>query len=134
MDVDFITHSLLSSKLSPSQRLYLKVKSGCKKTVEIWVVYKTWARPWPGPWPTLWPILWPTLWPTQNFAVFKKIARSGKFSQNIVKRGIEPAEDCRNHKTGYCATVKCDAFRQWLQWAKKQDYLYPTLGNNDPWH
>jgi len=30
--------------------------------------------------------------------------------------------------------VKCDAFRQWLQWAKKQDYLYPTLGNNDPWH
>ena len=85
-------------------------------------VYKTWARP------------WPTLCPTQNFAVFTKIARSGKFSQNLVKRGMEPAEDCRHHETGYCATVKCDAFRQWLQWAKKQDYLYLTLGNNDPWH
>ena len=45
---------------------------------------------------------------------------------------MEPAEDCGHHETGYCATVKCDAFRQWLQWAKKQDYLYPTLGNNDP--
>ena len=75
-----------------------------------------------------------TLWPTQNFAVFTKIARSGKFSQNLVKRGMEPAEDCRYHETGYCATVKCDAFRQWLQWAKNQDYLYPTVGNNDPWH
>ena len=61
-----------------------------------------------------------TLWPTQNFAVFTKIARSGKFSQNLVKRGMEPAEDCRYHETGYRATVKCDAFRQWLQWAKKQ--------------
>ena len=55
-------------------------------------VYKTWAGPWPGPWPTL----WPTLWPTQNFAVFTKIARSRKFSQNLVKRGMEPAEDCVN--------------------------------------
>jgi len=55
---------------------------------------------------------------TQNFAVFTKIARSGKFGQNLVKRGMEPAEDCGHHETGYCATVKCDAFRQWLQWAK----------------
>ena len=74
------------------------------------------------------------LWPTQNFAVFTKIAPSGKFSQNLVKRSMEPAEDCGHHETGYCATVKSDAFQQWLQWAKKQDYLYPTLGNNDPWH
>ena len=79
-------------------------------------VYKTWARPWPRPWPTL----SPTLWPTQNFSVLTKIARSGNFSQNLVKRGMEPAEDCGHHETGYCATVKCDAFQQWLQWAKKQ--------------
>ena len=66
-----------------------------------------------------------TLWPTQNFAVFTKIARSGKFSQNLVKRGMEPAEDCRHHD---CATVKCDAFRQWLQWAKKSRLPLPDLG------
>ena len=90
-------------------------------------VYKTWARPWPRSWPTL----WPTLWPTQNFAVFTKIARSGNFSQNLVKRGMEPEEDCGHHETGYCATVKSDAFRQWLQWAKKTTPVKIT--STRPW-
>ena len=54
--------------------------------------------------------LGPTLWPTQNFAVFTKIARSGKFSQNLVKRSMEPAEDCRHHETGYCATMNVMPF------------------------
>jgi len=57
------------------------MKSGVTAPGSLRGVYKTWARPWPGPWPTLWPALWPTLWPTQNFAVFTKIARSGKFRQ-----------------------------------------------------
>ena len=92
----------------------------CNFLYRGWGVYKTWARPWPWP--------WPTLWPTQNFAVFTKIARSGKFSQNLVKRGMEPAEDCGHHETGYCATVKCDAFRQWLQWVKKTRLPLPDLG------
>ena len=54
--------------------------------------------------------------------------------ETLVTGGMEPEEDCGHYETEHCAAVKCDAFRQWLQWAKKQEALYPTLGYNDPWH
>ena len=45
-----------------------------------------------------------------------------------------PEEDCGHHERGYCAAVKCNTFRQWLEWAKHQDDLHPTLGNCHFWN
>ena len=36
-----------------------------------------------------------------------------------------PEEDCGHHERGYCATVKCNTFRQWLEWAKQQENFIP---------
>ena len=69
----------------------------------------------------------PPYGPPKILQFLQKKAQSGKFSQNLVKRGMEPAEDCRHHEKGYCATVKCDAFRQWLQWAKNK------ITSSRPW-
>ena len=50
--------------------------------------------------------------------------------QTFIDPDTESPEDCGHHARGYCAKVKCNTFRQWLEWAKQQDYLNPTLGNN----
>ena len=60
--------------------------------------------------------------------------RGCKKIQTFIEPDTEPPEDCGHHERGYCATVKCNTFRQWLEWAKKQENLYSTLGNNDFWH
>ena len=54
--------------------------------------------------------------------------------QSLIDPDTEPPEeDCGHHQRGYCATVKCVTFRQWLEWAKNQENLHSTLGNNDFW-
>ena len=54
--------------------------------------------------------------------------------QSLIDPDTEPPEeDCGHHERGYCATVKCVTFREWLEWAKQQENLHSILGNNDFW-